>query len=62
MKNKFLYLSAGLMLLFHAVSQTQDRSTIPHLARQGTAGQLIVNQKPFLLLSGELGQFQFLRS
>lgn len=27
----------------------------PHLARQGTTGQLIVDDKPFLILGGELG-------
>ena len=33
----------------------QDGSGIPHLRRQGTATQLIVDGKPFLALAGELG-------
>jgi hypothetical protein len=28
---------------------------IPHLKKQGTATQLIVHEKPFLVLGGELG-------
>ena len=30
-------------------------SAIPHLRKQGTATQLIVDDKPFLALTGELG-------
>ena len=30
-------------------------STLPHLRRQGTATQLIVKGKPFLIRGGELG-------
>ncbi len=33
----------------------QDNKNIPHLIKQGTATQLIVNRKPFLILGGELG-------
>ena len=29
-------------------------STIPHLEKHGTATQLIVDRKPFLMLAGEL--------
>jgi hypothetical protein len=36
------------------VSQPSGSSEIPHLVRQGTATQLIVDGKPFLALAGEL--------
>jgi beta-galactosidase GanA len=35
--------------------QAQDASGAPHLRKQGTATQLIVDGKPFLALAGELG-------
>ena len=37
-----------------AVSSTDSASDIPHLRKQGTAMQLIVDGKPFLVLAGEL--------
>src|SRR5271165_5987398 len=33
----------------------QTASGVPHLEKQGTATQLIVDGKPFLALAGELG-------
>jgi hypothetical protein len=36
-------------------SSTTSDTEIPHLRKQGTATQLIVDGKPFLLLAGELG-------
>lgn len=36
-------------------SNAQDSSDAPHLRKQGTATQLIVDGKPFLALAGELG-------
>ena len=36
-------------------SNAQDSSGAPHLRKQGTATQLIVDGKPFLALAGELG-------
>ena len=36
-------------------SNAQDSSGAPHLQKQGTATQLIVDGKPFLALAGELG-------
>ncbi len=36
-------------------SNAQDASGAPHLRKQGTATQLIVDGKPFLALAGELG-------
>lgn len=46
-----------LMLFFAVVScttKTQTPSKIPHLQKQGTATQLIVDDKPFLILGGEV--------
>ncbi len=55
MNKKFsLFTIAWLIFLFNINGHAGDL-IIPHLAKQGTAGQLIVNKKPFLLLSGELG-------
>jgi beta-xylosidase len=36
-------------------SRTKEAGSAPHLAKSGTATQLIVNNKPFLILGGELG-------
>ncbi|KPH13292.1 DUF5597 domain-containing protein [Chryseobacterium sp. ERMR1:04] len=48
--NKFLILSGIALSLF-----AKAQETIPHLQKKGTATQLIVGQKPFLILGGELG-------
>ena len=45
-------LALGCFTLSAAVSA---QKTLPHLQKKGTATQLIVNQKPFLVLGGELG-------
>ena len=45
-----LYFSLAL-----AAAWGQEGSEYPHLRRQGTATQLIVDGKPFLALAGELG-------
>src|SRR5271169_1591528 len=37
-----------------AGARTNEASAIPHLAKRGTATQLIVGGKPFLVLGGEL--------
>jgi beta-galactosidase GanA len=42
------------MCFIHLVIIAQD-ATIPSLQKQGTAAQLIVDGKPFLMLAGELG-------
>ncbi len=50
--------SAFCCLVFLAavtVSSAREKAGIPHLQRQGTATQLIVHDKPFLMLGGELG-------
>jgi beta-galactosidase GanA len=44
------------MLAFSfAPAHSQSSSAIPHLKKQGTATQLMVHDKPFLMLGGELG-------
>lgn len=48
--DKVLVLSAVILSLF-----TTAQETIPHLQKKGTATQLVVGQKPFLILGGELG-------
>lgn len=46
---------SGAILLCCAAGLTAGaQTTIPHLARRGTAAQLIVDGKPFLILGGEL--------
>jgi beta-galactosidase GanA len=42
-------------IAFAAVAAAQTASGIPHLQKQGTATQLIVDGRPFLALTGELG-------
>ena len=51
---------------FITYSQPEKSSNTPHLERQGTAAHLVVNGRPFLLLSGELhnstcGGFEYMR-
>ena len=46
-----LFVSCGLADRTHAA----DADVLPHLRRQGTATQLIVDGKPFLMRAGELG-------
>ena len=38
-----------------AIQQTGTDQAVPHLKKQGTATQLIVDGKPFLMLAGEVG-------
>ena len=61
MKLGNLFCRTSICALALAVSQDTGRSAatgstsdIPHLRKQGTATQLIVDGKPFLLLAGEL--------
>ena len=59
MKTRFLCGSIAIVSLaaLAACSRSTTKTTttaIPHLQRQGTATQLIVDGKPFLVLSGEL--------
>ena len=73
MKNlKSSLILALLVILFAACSQKKNvelgdgDKSIPHLVKQGTATQLIVNGSPFLMLGGELhnssmGGFEYMR-
>jgi hypothetical protein len=46
-----VWISVGWIASVHP----QSTSAIPHLRKQGTATQLIVHNRPFLILGGELG-------
>ena len=48
-------LFAFVFLAFSLNAQTNKPATIPHLEKQGTTKQLIVDGKPFLMLAGETG-------
>jgi hypothetical protein len=48
-------LYAAISMAFIASAYSQGNSALPHLNKQGTATQLIVHGKPFLMLGGELG-------
>jgi hypothetical protein len=56
MKLRSLFLSMLVWgcALMPADAQTKQATPIPHLEKQGTATQLIVDGKPFLILGGEL--------
>ncbi len=75
---KLFWIIPAISLLFLLCSCTQEKSNnsikeqganpilIPHLEKQGTATRLIVENKPFLLISGELhnstcGGFEFMK-
>ncbi len=49
------FVSLWISLVCVQSVQPQSASAIPHLRKQGTATQLIVQNKPFLMLGGELG-------
>jgi Domain of unknown function (DUF5597)/Beta-galactosidase len=44
----------GALLVMAACSQTNKSVSLPHLERQGTALRMIVDDKPFLMIGGEL--------
>jgi hypothetical protein len=56
MQNHRIFLSLALLsaALLAISAQAQTDPGIPHLRQQGTAMQLIVDGKPFLIVSGEL--------
>ncbi|MDD4032483.1 MAG: DUF5597 domain-containing protein [Bacteroidales bacterium] len=55
-----LFLSGIIALLFFVCVSVQAQSyQIPHLQKQGVTTQLIVEDKPFLILGGELGNSSF---
>ena len=55
MSPRFRLLALGFISLTAALPVPALTGPIPHLRRQGTAAQLIVAGKPFLILGGELG-------
>ncbi|MDR1416010.1 MAG: DUF5597 domain-containing protein [Prevotellaceae bacterium] len=57
MKHTSIFTILGAALLLAACGQAQPpaQDNLPHLAKQGTATQLMVDGKPFLMLGGELG-------
>jgi beta-galactosidase GanA len=61
-KLKFTPLISLLILMTIACSQNVENKAdiqIPYLRKQGTTTQLIVNNKPFIILGGELGNSTF---
>lgn len=48
---RIFFFAASLFFLFSSFAQ----NPLPHLEKKGTATQLIVNNQPFLILGGELG-------
>ncbi|MBN1153843.1 DUF5597 domain-containing protein [candidate division KSB1 bacterium] len=55
-KNYKAIIALMLFLIFNfQIVSDQQASELPHLLKQGTATQLIVDGKPFLMLGGELG-------
>jgi len=53
--NLFVRSTILVILLILNMKQTLTASALPHLRKQGTAMQLIVDGKPFLMIAGELG-------
>lgn len=43
-----------LFLIIFAMAQSLAQTSIPHLARKGSAVQLIVEEEPFLMIAGEV--------
>src|SRR5271165_6943983 len=56
MNQRLYFLTAFFLGLLAATTSapSQSSTTIPHLAKQGAATQLIVDGKPYLVLAGEL--------
>ena len=48
-------IAGAILATFFMPTRGGRQSRIPHLRQQGTATQLIVDDKPFLVLAGELG-------
>jgi len=59
--NRLIFISFFLLLspLLIAQATNKDENNIPYLKKQGSATQLIVDGKPFLILGGELGNSSF---
>src|SRR5215467_4344802 len=56
-KREVLALAVAFLLMAQWVTAAHgaQQDLIPHLRKQGTAMQLVVDGKPFLILGGELG-------
>ena len=54
-KKRYFALVIFLSVFINTSIHAQQEKNIPHLRTQGTATQLIVDGKPFLILGGELG-------
>src|ERR1035438_988146 len=52
---RFVKLALACASLIALQGYAQTATEIPHLRKQGTATQLIVDGRPFLALAGELG-------
>ena len=52
MRNKSIII---VMILFCVLANAEAQSTIPRLVKNGSTTQLLVDNKPFLILGGELG-------
>jgi beta-galactosidase GanA len=50
-----LFISIALVCLFSTIASAKTGNELPHLRKQGPAHQLIVDDKPFLIIGGELG-------
>ena len=59
--NKLTVVFLLVMLSPSLIAQTnsKDEDNLPHLNKQGSATQLIVDDKPYLVLGGELGNSSF---
>jgi beta-galactosidase GanA len=54
-KTKTLSFTFATLITFGPSCLFAQQNSLPHLRKQGTATQLVVNGKPFLVLAGELG-------
>jgi len=50
-----IVVACALSAMFGLPARGMQENLLPHLRRQGTAAQLVVDGKPFLILGGELG-------
>jgi hypothetical protein len=55
MKNLCIYIVLLALIATRAQAQPAVDNSIPHIIRQGNNFQLIVDNKPYLILGGELG-------
>lgn len=58
-KTGLIVLIISLYNILSVTGQAKTSTEIPHLKKQGTTTQLIVDGKPFIILGGELGNSSF---